>query len=63
VTWPGADSGFEADPYSPAGSLQREGLLFEGLRRRRGGRWLLVAIAGVIALPLIISFIVVIAHL
>src|SRR5664280_2483358 len=47
VMWPDSGSGFEADPFSPAGSVQREGLFFQGLVRRRGGRaglWILIGI-------------------
>src|SRR5665213_3080558 len=38
VTWPSTGSGFEADPFSPAGTVQREGLLFQGIAGRRGER-------------------------
>ena len=34
IMWPDSDSGFEADPWSPAGRAQREWWLLQGLTRR-----------------------------
>jgi hypothetical protein len=58
VMWPAPDSGFEADPFSPAGSAQREGLFFQGMARRRGGRaaaWLMIALVLVLPFAYLIS--------
>jgi hypothetical protein len=39
VMWPAADSGFEADPFSPAGRAQAMWRLLDGLRRLDGRRF------------------------
>jgi len=61
VMWPGAGSGFEADPFSPAGSVQRQGLLVQGLARRRGGRavrWMLVGVVVILPFAYLLSLVV-----
>ena len=47
VMWPGADSGFEADPNSPAGVLQNEAAFARGITRFRFGKlivWFLIVV-------------------
>ncbi len=54
--WPGKDSGFEADPFSPAGSAGRVWAFSRGMRRFRFGRpvvWVILAI--LVLLPIISS--------
>lgn len=54
VTWPAPGSGFEADAFSPAGTAQREGLFFQGIARRRGGKtaiWMFLSLF--ILIPLV----------
>ena len=51
--WPSAGSGFEADPFSPAGLAQQEWVLASRAGRSRSGRvlvWVIVVllIAGVV---------------
>jgi hypothetical protein len=43
--WPGQGSGFDADPFSPAGTAQREWMLTQRLGRSRLGKlvvWLIL---------------------
>lgn len=52
--WPSAGSGFEADPFSPAGLAQQEWVLASRAGRSRTGRivvWIVVVllVAGVIS--------------
>jgi len=45
--WPGADSGFEADPSSPAGMAQNEMAFARGIGRFRFGKlvvWILLVL-------------------
>jgi hypothetical protein len=57
--WPGQGSGFDADPFSPAGTAEREWMLTQRLRRSRLGKlvvWLiLVLIVGALLVPIILS--------
>jgi hypothetical protein len=41
IMWPEQGSGFEADPFSPAGTAQRQWWLINRLGRRRGTRWII----------------------
>jgi hypothetical protein len=58
--WPESGSGFEADPFSPAGAAQREWMLTQRMGRSRWGRvlaWFLVAaIVGSILAAVLSSF-------
>ena len=60
--WPGADSGFEADPFSPAGSAQREWAFWQHLGRRRAGRFAVWIILGLVVLVPVISVLVALLH-
>jgi hypothetical protein len=56
--WPDADSGFEADPSSPAGTAQNEMAFARGIGRFRFGKlvvWILlvVLVVGPIAVSII----------
>ena len=63
VMWPAADSGYEADPFSPAGTVQREGMLFQGIARRRGGKVVLWIFIGLfVAVPTISLLVAFFAH-
>ena len=63
VMWPSAESGYEADPFSPAGTVQREGMLFRGIARRRGGKVVLWIFIGLfVALPTISLIVSLLAH-
>ncbi len=57
--WPAKDSGFEADPFSPAGSAQREWWLINAARRggtrRQRALWIWILM---IAVPIAIGLIV-----
>ena len=58
--WPDSGTGFEADPFSPAGLAQQEWVLASRAGRSRAGRilvWVLVTllIAGVVV-PLLTQF-------
>jgi hypothetical protein len=57
--WPGQGSGFDADPFSPAGTAQREWMLTQRLGRSPLGKlvvWLiLVLIVGALLVPIILS--------
>jgi hypothetical protein len=57
--WPGQGSGFDADPFSPAGTAQREWMLTQRLGRSRTGKlvvWLILAlIVGALLVPIILS--------
>jgi hypothetical protein len=47
IMWPSSDSGFEADPFSPAGTAERECALTQRLGRRPIGKlvvWLILAV-------------------
>jgi hypothetical protein len=61
VMWPGAGSGFEADPFSPAGTAEREWAFARGLGRRRGGRvvvWTVLLLVPTIALVYAVELLV-----
>jgi hypothetical protein len=61
VTWPGPDSGFEADPFSPAGTSERYGGFFAGLGRARFGRgylWGTLAVFGIIAALVVLTLVI-----
>ena len=55
--WPESGSGFEADPFSPAGTAQREWILLQALGRSRYGKlavWILLAVVvGVLTFSLL----------
>jgi hypothetical protein len=57
--WPGQGSGFDADPFSPAGTAQREWMLTQRLGRSWLGKlvvWLILAlIVGAVLVPIILS--------
>jgi hypothetical protein len=57
--WPDQGSGFDADPFSPAGTAQREWMLTQRLGRSRWGKlvvWLILAlIVGAFLVPVILS--------
>jgi hypothetical protein len=57
--WPGQGSGFDADPFSPAGTAQREWMLTQRPGRSRLGKlvvWLILAlIVGALLVPIILS--------
>lgn len=58
VMWPGADSGFEADPYSPAGTAQNETAFARGIGRFRFGKlvvWIVLVV--LVVAPVTISII------
>ncbi len=54
VMWPTSDSGFEADPFSPAGTAEREWAFARGLGRRRGGRMAVWGVLLVVPLVLLV---------
>jgi len=58
--WPEAGSGFEADPFSPAGTTQRQWMMTQRMEGRRWGRllaWFLVAaIVGSLLAAVLSSF-------
>ena len=61
VMWPGAGSGFEADPFSPAGTAEREWAFAQGLGRRRGGRiavWTVLVLVPTLALVYAVSLLI-----
>jgi hypothetical protein len=54
--WPDAESGFEADPDSPAGVAQNEAALARGIARYRYGKlivWFLLVV--LVVAPITIS--------
>jgi hypothetical protein len=53
IMWPSSGSGFEADPFSPAGTAQREWFLTRRLGQSRGGKVVVWAVLAVIAVPLV----------
>ena len=53
IMWPSAGSGFEADPFSPAGSAQREWFLARRFGRSRAGKAVAWIALAVIVVPLI----------
>jgi hypothetical protein len=57
--WPGQGSGFDADPFSPAGTAQREWILTQRLGRSRLGKlvvWFILAlIVAALLVPIILS--------
>ena len=61
VMWPGAGSGFEADPFTPAGTAEREWAFAQGLGRRRGGRilvWTVLILVPTVALAYAVSLLI-----
>jgi hypothetical protein len=58
VMWPDADSGFEADPLSPAGLSQQVWIATGRRPRSRTGRWVLRVVCVAIALAFIAAQIV-----
>jgi hypothetical protein len=58
--WPSSGSGFDADPFSPAGLAQQEWVIASRAGRSRGGRvlvWILVvALLASIIVPLLAEF-------
>ncbi len=63
VMWPDAGSGFEADPFSPAGSLQREAMFLRGLsggggRVGRAALWVVLGVVAVVAFSLLVTFLI-----
>jgi hypothetical protein len=62
VMWPGADSGFEADPLSPAGSAQRTWAFWQHLGRRRAGKVAVWVILGLIILLPVVSILAAVLH-
>jgi hypothetical protein len=55
--WPDAGSGFEADPFSPAGTAQREWLLTQALGRSRYGKLVVWSILGLVGCVLAVDLI------
>ena len=56
IMWPGPGSGFEASPFSPAGTAQRVWWLIRGSARKRRTRWLIwVALAFVLSGPILLG--------
>lgn len=59
--WPAAGSGFEADPFSPAGTAQREWFLIRRLGQSRAGKgfvWVILALlVAVLVAALVSSFV------
>jgi hypothetical protein len=58
--WPATDSGYEADPYSPAGTAQNEMAFARGMGRFRFGKlaiWLILIV--LVVAPVTISIIAV----
>ena len=53
IMWPSAGSGFEADPFSPAGTSQREWFLMRRIGQSRAGRAAIWVILAVIVLPVV----------
>ena len=57
--WPAQGSGFEADPFSPAGTSQREWMLIRRLGSTPWGKlvvWLVLGlIVGTLLVPIILS--------
>ena len=63
IMWPSADSGFEADPFSPAGTAEREWALTQRLGRSRVGKVVVWSILALIVLvPLVTLLIAVFAR-
>ena len=59
--WPAAGSGFEADPFSPAGTAQRQWLLIRRLRYSRGGMgfvWVILALLVAVLIAALLSSLV-----
>jgi hypothetical protein len=62
VMWPSQGSGFEADPFSPAGTAQREWMLTQRLGRTRWGKLFVWLILLAFVTPLVIAFISTVFH-
>ncbi len=69
VMWPGAGSGFEADPFSPAGQAQAMWRFWDGIRSKRdlpkSGAlrllsWLLTILVGI---PVVVATVYGLIHL
>ena len=61
ITWPGAGSGFEADPFSPAGSAQRRWWLLWAAERGNPRARAMIAVlltGGVVALIVMVPVVV-----
>jgi hypothetical protein len=54
--WPEPGSGFEADPFSPAGTAQREWGLIRALGRSRYGRLAVWVFIGLFVCSMVIAF-------
>jgi hypothetical protein len=53
VMWPEAGSGFEADPFSPAGTAQREWMLTQKIGRSFLGKVIACLILASIVIPIV----------
>jgi hypothetical protein len=53
IMWPSAGSGFEADPFSPAGTGQREWFLIRHMGQSRAGKAVTWVVLAVIVIPLV----------
>lgn len=63
IMWPSSGSGFEADPFSPAGTAEREWALAQSLGRSRMGTFVVWSMLAVIVLvPVVTLLITVIAR-
>jgi hypothetical protein len=62
IMWPSSGSGFEADPYSPAGTAQREWALTQGLGRSRIGKLAVWIVLGVLILGPVITLLISVLH-
>jgi hypothetical protein len=51
--WPSSGSGFDADPFSPAGSAQREWFLIRRLGGSRAGKSIALTLAAIIIVSLV----------
>ena len=59
IMWPGSGSGFEADPFSPAGTAERDWLITQRLGRSRIGRLAVWIILGLTILVPLASWLII----
>jgi hypothetical protein len=70
IMWPEAGSGFEADPFSPAGQAQMRWNLFDTLHRRsvhrsraqQAMRWLIWCLLGIGAVAMVMGVVSSLVH-
>jgi hypothetical protein len=58
VMWPEEGSGFEADPFSPAGTAERRWLLIRNagnIARNRSAMWILAGAIGFVAIVVLVG--------